>query len=167
MRPRCAIAICALLLSFTPGRTQEASDPVQALLEQERIRKLVESALASVTEARGLYLDDTAFVEAYTDIAYELGTADSGVIPLLANETLQADPGTFFFASYALSFHAAPEARLARLPGDLPPTPLQVVVRAVDRGALEAARGTQGRVLLERPARDDDETVLLLGFDGR
>ncbi len=110
MRPRCAIAICALLLSFTPGRTQEASDPVQALLEQERIRKLVESALASVTEARGLYLDDTAFVEAYTDIAYELGTADSGVIPLLANETLQADPGTFFFASYALSFHAAPEA---------------------------------------------------------
>ncbi len=110
MRLRHAIAMCVLLLSPAAGRAQDAPDPVAALVEQERIRALVESAFASVGEARVLYRDDTAFIEAYTDIAYQLGTADSAVIPLLANETLQADPSTFFLASYALAFHATPEA---------------------------------------------------------
>lgn len=110
MRYRLTIAVCVLLLSGTAGRTQDATDPVQALIEQERIRALVESAFASVGQARRLYDDDTAFVEAYTDIAYALGTADPAVIPLLANETLQADRATFYLATYALAFHATPEA---------------------------------------------------------
>jgi len=110
MRLRHAIAICVLLASATAGRAQDTADPVQALMEQERIRALVESAFAGVGEARLRYKDDTAFVEAYTDIAFELGTADPAVIPLLANETLQADPATFYLASYALALHATPEA---------------------------------------------------------
>ena len=110
MRFHYAIASCVLLLSATVGQSQDAADPVQALLEQERIRALVESAFERVGEARHLYVDDTAFVEAYTDIAYELGTADPAVIPLLANETLQSDQATFYLASYALAFHATPEA---------------------------------------------------------
>ena len=110
MRLRHTIVTCVLVLSATAGRAQDAADSVQALMEQERIRTLVESAFAAVDEARRLYEDDTAFVEAYTDIVYELGTADPAVIPLLANETLQADPVTFYIASYALAFHATPEA---------------------------------------------------------
>lgn len=63
-------------------------------------------------------------------------------------------------------FHAAPGARLARLPTDLPAAPVQVVVHASDRRAVEAHLGVQGRVLLERPDRDDGTVVLLLAFDG-
>ena len=63
-------------------------------------------------------------------------------------------------------FDAAPGARLARVPADLPPSAVQVVLRARDRAAVEARRGARGRLLLERPAQDDDEAVLLLGFDG-
>jgi len=110
MRLRCAIVTCGLLLAAGLGRTQDASDPVQALVEQERIRALVEAGFARAVESRVQYSDATAFVEAYTDIAYELGTADAGVIPLLANETLQADPSTFYLAAYALAFHGTAES---------------------------------------------------------
>jgi len=110
MRLGCLVATIALLAGPTPGWAQDSADPVQVLLEQERIRALVERAFASVAEARGRHQDDNAFVEAYTDIAYELGRADPAVIPLLANEMLQSDPSTFYLTTYALAFHATPEA---------------------------------------------------------
>lgn len=63
-------------------------------------------------------------------------------------------------------FHAAPGARLAREPADLPDEPVQVLVRSRDRARVEMHRGARGRILLERPARDEGALVLLLAFDG-
>ena len=107
---RALVVACVLLLPASSRGAQDPADPVQAIIEQERIRVLVESAFARVAEERSLHSDPTAFVEAYTDIAYELGTAEPAVVPLLANEALQADPTTFYFAAYALAFQATPEA---------------------------------------------------------
>ncbi len=109
MRARPVVALCLVLLASPTVRGQE-DDPVLALVEQERIRAIVEQGFADVGLARRQFKDDTAFVEAYTDIAYRLGTAEAGVIPLLANEALQADRSTFFLSAYALAFQATPEA---------------------------------------------------------
>lgn len=99
-----------LLLALSPLAAQDAEDPIDALVEQERIRKIVETAFSDVVEARIKFRDDTAFVEAYTDIAHRLGTADPAVIPLLANEAMLADPATFYLATYALALQGTPEA---------------------------------------------------------
>lgn len=105
-------SVTILVLFCAAGSTmaQPSSDPVQALIEQERLRSVVEAAFAAAENARGSYSDPTALVEAYTDIAAELGSADPGVVPLLVNETLQADPETFFLSTYALGLQGTPEA---------------------------------------------------------
>lgn len=109
MRIRPAAAVF-LLLAVVPVGAQAPDDPLNELIEQERIRAIVEAGFNGVKEARIDYANDTAFVEAYTDLAYSLGTADPGVIPLLANEAMQGDPQTFYLATYALAWQATPEA---------------------------------------------------------
>ena len=109
MHVRSLIATLILLVPRALA-AQDADDPLDALVEQERIRKIVESAFSDVYQARVDYRDDTAFVEAYTDIVMRLGEADPAVIPLLANEAILGDPSTFYLATYALGLQGTPEA---------------------------------------------------------
>ena len=109
MRVRSCLLVC-LLLAVRPLAAQDPADPLSELVAQERLRSIVEEAYASVTEARITYPDDTAFVEAYTDIAWELGQVDPGIVPLLANEAMQGDPTTFYLAVYGLALQRTPEA---------------------------------------------------------
>lgn len=109
MRVRSCLLAC-LFLAARPFGAQDAADPLAGLVEQERLRSIVESAYNDVSEARRRYSDDTAFVEAYTAIAARLGEADPGVVPLLANEALQGEPTTFYLAVFGLALQGTPEA---------------------------------------------------------
>jgi len=85
-------------------------DPIEQLIREEEIRTLVDQAFQRYNELLKTEGDATLFVKRYVDIAFDIGTAEPGVIPLLANEMLQSNAATFYLSAYALGIQGTPEA---------------------------------------------------------